>query len=347
MARDRWLGRKRNPPLTADEAGQLAMVQIILVGLGAGAAAALLFASIASGSVLAIVLFYLAPLPILIAGLGWSHWAGLLAGFAAAASLGLVIGLYFFIAFLIAVALPAWWLAYLSLLARPVGANGSMTLEWYPVGRLVLWAAVIAAVLVIVAVPNFGTDQEAFQAALRSAFERAFRLQTQAPVDAPRPPLPPDTERLINILVKALPPAAAVVATLVSVFNLWFAGRIVRLSGRLRRPWPDLSTLTLPSVTPGLLAVAIAGMFLPDLAGILFGIAAASLLMAYAILGFAVLHSITRGIDYRVLALASAYAAVVVLGWPVLAVSLLGLADSAFNIRARVAKRRAPPSART
>ena len=55
------------------------MMQIVLIGLGAGAAAALLFASVVSGSLAAIFLFYLAPLPILIAALGWSHWAGLIA----------------------------------------------------------------------------------------------------------------------------------------------------------------------------------------------------------------------------------------------------------------------------
>ncbi len=53
------------------------MMQIVLIGLGAGAASALLFASVASGSLLSLLLFYLAPLPILIAALGWSHWAGL------------------------------------------------------------------------------------------------------------------------------------------------------------------------------------------------------------------------------------------------------------------------------
>ena len=41
---DGWDGR--DPSLTADEAGQLEMMQIVLVGLGAGAAAALLFASV-------------------------------------------------------------------------------------------------------------------------------------------------------------------------------------------------------------------------------------------------------------------------------------------------------------
>ena len=39
------------------------MVQIVLVGLGAGAAAALLFASVIPGSMAAVMLFYLARRP--------------------------------------------------------------------------------------------------------------------------------------------------------------------------------------------------------------------------------------------------------------------------------------------
>ena len=67
--------------------------------------------------------------------------------------------------------------------------------------------------------------------------------------------------------------------------------------------------------------------------------------MAYAILGFAVLHAITRGIGGRAFVLGGAYAAVIVFGWPVLAMALLGLADTAFDIRGRVAGSGAgPPS---
>ena len=55
------------------------MTQILLAGLGAAIAAALLFASVASRVLLSIFLFYLAPLPIMIVALGWSHWAGLMA----------------------------------------------------------------------------------------------------------------------------------------------------------------------------------------------------------------------------------------------------------------------------
>ena len=83
------------------------MMRIGLIGIGAGAAAALLFASVASGTLLSIPLFYLAPLPILIAALGWSHWAALLAAAAAAIGLAAVFGAVFFFAFLAGAGVPA------------------------------------------------------------------------------------------------------------------------------------------------------------------------------------------------------------------------------------------------
>jgi len=303
------------------------MMQIILVGLGAGAAAALLFASVVSGSIAAIFLFYLAPLPILIAALGWSHVAGLIAAASATAAIMALSGT-FFIAVPV-IAFGAWWLGYLALLARPA-TNGGGAFEWYPAGRLVLWAAVIGTLIIVAAVPNFGTDQQTLQAALRKTYERILHDQS-----------------LIDLLVVAVPPAAAVFSTIINVFNLWLAARVVKISGRLKRPWPDLAALTLPASTPGFLAAAVAGSFLPDLVGVIAGAFAASLLMVFAMLGFAVLHAITRGISGRALVLAAVYAAAVVLGWPVLAMSILGLAEAAFNIRGRVARRRGPPSLRT
>jgi hypothetical protein len=151
----------------------------------------------------------------------------------------------------------------------------------------------------------------------------------------------------IDLLVIAVPPAAAVFSTITNLFNLWLAARIVKVSCRLTRPWPELSAFTLPPATSGFLAIAIGASFLPDLLGILSGACAASLLMVFAILGFAVLHSVTRGMRSRTVVLTGAYGAAVVLGWPLLLSSIVGLAETMFNIRVRIARKRGPPSLRT
>ena len=326
------------------------MMQFGLIGIGAGAAAALLFASVTSGSWLSILLFYLAPLPIMIAGLGWSHWAALIAALTGALALGLVFGTVFFFAFLAGAGIPAWWLGYLAMLARPAAGgttNGGSpaALEWYPPGRLVVWAAVLAALIVVVAIPNFGTDEDSFRAGLRSALARMLRVETGAPADA-RLSVPgvKDAERLIDFMATLIPVAAAVLATITATFNLWLSARIVKFSGLLKRPWPQLSAMTFPPLVAAALAIAMALSFLGGLLGIVAGVLSASLLMAYGVLGFAVLHTITQGVNSRGFLLGGAYAAVIVFGWPVLAFCLLGLIEIAFNIRARFAQKRGPPA---
>src|SRR5262245_28002858 len=98
-------------------------MQILLIGISAGAAAALLFASLASCTAISIILVYLSPLPILIAGMGWNHFAGFAAIASGALSLGFIFNGYFAAAFLVGVGLPSWWLGYLALLARPAATE--------------------------------------------------------------------------------------------------------------------------------------------------------------------------------------------------------------------------------
>src|SRR5258707_6209380 len=111
------------------------MTQIVLIGVGAGTAAALLFGSVTSGIGFSVILFYLAALPIMIVAAGWSHWAGLTAAVAAAAMLGGVFGILFFAIFLASVGAPAWWLGYLALLGRPVANRGAPPMALYPSRR--------------------------------------------------------------------------------------------------------------------------------------------------------------------------------------------------------------------
>lgn len=323
-------------------------VQTILFGIVAGAASALLFASIASGSPLAILLFYLSSLPIMVAAVGWGHVAGLIAAFVAAFGLAAGFGGLFFLTFLVGVGFPAWWLGYLTLLGRPSGSDPADGIEWYPVGHLVVWAALLGALVVSGTIATFGTDAETFRAALKKLFENILRAQLNQPQGRPLTlPNVSDTDRLLEFFVIAVPAIGAILSTVINLVNLWLASLIVSVSGGLKRPWPRLSAMTFPSYAPGLLAAAVAATFVPGMIGIVAGVLAASLLIAFAVLGLAVLHSITTGVNGRRLILFGVYFVVGLFGWPVLAAALIGLAESSVGIRARFAGRLKPPAAPT
>lgn len=313
------------------------MKQIFLIGLGAGAATALLVASVKSGALVSLVLFQLAALPILIAALGWSHWAGLVAAAFAAAILATILSPSVFFSFLVGIGLPAWWLGYLALLARPASGTPDR-MEWYPVGRLVIWAAILGAGAVIAAIANFGLDDESFRSGLSNQFERALRRQAGLSPDEPlKIPGVENPAVFIALLVAIVPIFGAMFATLTSFINLYLAARIVNISGLLKRPWPSLPNMQFPSFVPALFAAAIAGTFLSGLVGTIAIIIAVSLSMAYGALGFAVLHVITGGMNARPFLLTTAYVASFIIGWPILLAILLGLADAIFNFRGRVA----------
>jgi hypothetical protein len=244
-------------------------------------------------------------------------------------------GEYFFLAFLLGIGLPAWWLGYLALLARP-DATGA--LEWYPVGHLVFWTALISSVVVIAGILTLGTDEQSFRASLRSGVERALSADSLS-----RSLSTEQTDWLTNVMVAAMPMAVAVLSTITSVINLGLAARIVSLSGRLRRPWPELSAIRFPAYAPAVTGLAVAGSFVTGMLGVSSSVLMSSLLVAYAMLGLAVLHSITRGFGARPFVLGSAYAATVLLVWPAIALTLLGLADTAFDLRGQIARRRGPP----
>ncbi|MFN5671108.1 MAG: hypothetical protein ACK47P_28195, partial [Bradyrhizobium sp.] len=92
------------------------MIAILIVALAAGAASALMFASISSGALISILLFYLSPLPIMVAAFGWGPLAAAIGGVGAASVLGAIFGLPYSIAFAMMVAVPGWWLGHLALL---------------------------------------------------------------------------------------------------------------------------------------------------------------------------------------------------------------------------------------
>ena len=304
------------------------MIAIILIGLAAGCASALMFASIISGALISLLLFYLAPLPLMVAALGWGPIAATIGGIVAATGLGAIFGLPYCIAFVITVALPAWWLGHLALLGRPLPATApeggsapaAVQLEWYPIGRILLWIAGFAALTTIAAMLTLGTDAETITNSLRRGLLRILGARDAASAG--------DIERWVAALAVIAPAAATIVAMMTLTLNLWLAGKITATSGRLHRPWPDLKSAELP---------------LGGLAAMFAQITTTALMMAYGLTGFAVLHTLTLALKSRVFWLCCTYAIVVAFGWPVLAMIVLGLADAVFGIRQRYLRGKPPP----
>jgi hypothetical protein len=319
------------------------MIATILIGLAAGCASALMFASIISGALISLLLFYLAPLPLMVAALGWGPIAATIGGIVAASGLGAIFGLPYCIAFAITVAVPAWWLGHLSLLGRSLpdaaAGNGSAPaapqLEWYPVGRILLWIAGFAALATMAAMLTLGTDAETITNSLRRGLSRILGARDAASSG--------DIERWVAALAIIAPAAATIVAMMTLTLNLWLAGKITATSGRLHRPWPDLKSAELPPMTLVALSVALAFCFVGGLVAMFAQIATAALMMAYAVIGFSVLHTVTLALKSRLFWLCCAYAVVVTFGWPVLAMIALGLADAVFSIRQRYLRGKPPP----
>ena len=311
------------------------MVAIIVIALAAGAASALMFASIISGALISLVLCYLAPLPLMVAALAWGPLSAFLGGIAAAAGLGLTFSPSYGIAYALTVALPAWWLGYLALLGRPAAGNVDGELEWYPVGRLLLWMVGFAALTTAAALLTLGSDAASITTVLRRGLLRMFGPDMA--------PLSEESEHWVDALVALAPAAGAAVTLMTLALNLFLSARITATSGRLRRPWPDLRMVMLPPMTLTVLCVSIAFCFVGGLLSMLAEIVTSALTMAYAFTGFAVLHTLTLGLRSRAFWLATTYALVIVFSWPVLAIAALGLADAAFGIRQRFLRTRPPP----
>jgi hypothetical protein len=321
-------------------AGQL-MIVIVLIGLVAGCASALMFASTMSGVPMSLLLSLLAPLPLMVAALGWGPLGATIGGIAAASGFGIIFGLRYCIAFAIAVALPAWWLGHLALLGRPLTntapGNGSAPatpqLEWYPLGRILLWIAGFAMLSSTTSLA-FGKGTDAITAALRSALLQAFPAREGISAG--------EIEQLVDAMMTILRGLSAMFVGMTLTLNLWLAAKISAVSGLLLRPWPDVTSTVLPPMTLVALSVALAFCFVGGIPGVLAQIVAAALMMAYALVGLAVLHTVTRTSKSRLVWLTCAYGMLLLLPWIILLIAL-GLADTVFGIRQRYLRGKPPP----
>jgi len=319
-----------------------------LAGAGLGLVAAVVFASATTGPFFVrFLLLFITSLPIALAGLGWGWRSAAMAGAVGTAIVLLFSSPAVAVAFAATQAAPMVVLTYLAMLARPLSDGSDAAsdeepgVEWYPVGRLVIWSAVMAGLMAIGSLLLLGGDLEELRKALADFIKTAV-----ASSGLPRPEGQSDLSEveltaLSEIALSILPAASALSWMGSLLFNLWLAGRVTLASGQLGRPWPDLAALTYPPATPLAFGLMLLATMLDGYPGLAASAFAGGLFAAYLLLGLAILHYTTRGKSWRPFALWGLYGALLIVNiWIAIVVAMLGLSEAVLHLRARSA---APP----
>lgn len=278
------------------------MSKQFLVGAAAGIIGVVALLSATTGPAPVQFLFFvLAPLPVFMAGLALGWMAAATAAITAFIIITVLVGPTAGILAAGSQFGPAVLLSYLALLNREAtGPDGSVTLQWYPVGRLLMWCAVIGTILTMALLLVLGRDgtelQENLQRILRETIEQA--VSQQAPKDGTVPQQ--HLDQMVELAMALLPVAAGMLMTLIQVVVFYVAARIVMASGYLSRPWPDIAALTFPQGTPLALAGSILlSAVLTGYAGMAASAAAGAFYAIYVLLGLAIVIYVTRGSPWR------------------------------------------------
>jgi hypothetical protein len=325
------------------------MMQRFGMAIGAGLAAALLFAVMAKGTLLAMALAYLAPLPIVIATLGWGLDMGALAATIASVAAAILVDPLSGGLFAASIALPAWLLSFIAVLPRerlyPIAAAAGDK-SWFPVGGIVAVAALIGALLGAGELASLALASGGYENGVEAGAAEITPALTEMLDGVMTLPGGATVEQVAALIVRLSPAALAATTCLMLCANLYAGARAVQLSQRLKRPWPNVpEALVLPPVLGiGLIACLGLALALAGSAGHVAWIGVGAVGCVYVMQGLAVVHSLSRGLPARIpmlIALYFVFWAASLLSLPALA--LLGLVESFLSLRARRAAANAKP----
>jgi len=306
----------------------------LAAAIASGLVAALLYLSVLTGSLGALILVYLVQLPLFAAGLSLGAKAVLIAGGTATLVTAAVGGVLSGVLFFLAEALPPMLLVYQALRSR---TDGTGAVAWYPSGRLVLWLCGIGAAILLGAALFLTGTADGF----RGTVHGFLAGQLDALLGTARTATAAGQKSQAEAMAEALTaffPAMAVGSWLImtTVNGILAQGALARF-GLNRRPAPDMAALTLPRWTAGVLAASLLiALVASGDTGYLGANLAPVLALAYVFAGLAVMHAVLRRQAGRILILVPAYLALL-LGWPVLLVAACGMIDQWFGLRQRFA----------
>ena len=271
------------------------------------------------------LLVYFAQLPVLFAGLTLGLTGSGIAVIGAIVMIGMMVGMAAALGYALLHALPALFTVRQALLRRD---DGGQT-EWFPIGLLLTQLTVLAGIGVVLAFALLGGEP----GGLPGFIEQHLRegLTELGLLDEGEPSPSPDLARLAAVI-----PGFTASSTLLMVMvNFMLAQLLAVRVGWARRPTPEFDRLELPGwLWPGI-AVAALLVLLGGVIGDLGWSLLIVLVVPYLFLGLALIHVLVRRWPRPGLALGAIYGAMILLGWPILLVLLLGFVEDWAHLRRR------------
>lgn len=311
----------------------------LLIGFGAGLVSALLlFAGYLFASPLVVLLMYLSPLPLAVAGLSFGLPA-VLAGIAGTVVVGLQVSFGLTIGHLLAVGLPVAVLIRQGLLARsaeeagPDATDVADGRQWYPLGQLVVWLGGLAMVL-FAAVMVATADEPG---GLVGFLEERLLLLLEHFGTRMGAGLSGGTQAETAARMARLMPAIGTVTWMVVMaLNFALAQGLARRFGWNLRPSPRFDDLVLPRWLGLVLGAAAVAAFSPGDFGLVAGVVFAVTFGAYLVQGLSVLHKAARLTPVPGLVMTGVFMAIGLFGVPAVLVAGLGLVEDWFRLRRKI-----------
>ena len=317
------------------------MGQAVFIAIMAGFASALLSGMLMPGSMSFALLFFVAPLPLFIAGFGWHSLVAALGGLVGALLIDLTVGDRGAIAFTFLLTLPAFGVAAAAERlfggdVRDPGRDGIAT------GQIGVTLVIYVALVVVASAIWVEPDYAAFSARLREFVTIGLRQMA-----APGSVLHSDAaslNRLVELMTAIMLPVSGLVIIAALVISAATGAVIADRATRMMYPRPRLSEFRLPGGTLFLFAVALILGIVPRIMEIevgYLGVFAEMVAMGLGLLlmlqGLAVFHVRTMGKPSRGFLLSATWAAILVFGLPGLLFVGAGIVDHLLDLRRRKA----------
>lgn len=298
------------------------MTRNVIIALGAGAASALVFLGTNVENLGALILGYLASMPLFLVGLSLGTTAGMVAAFAGVAATLVTAGLAFAAVYAVLSAAPTAFVIRQSMLSR---ADADGNVEWYPAGSLISWLCGMGAAAFAAAAMAMSGEAGGLEGWIRDSLNAVLSQI-----------IPDDPADIVAVFAPNLPAIMVASWVLMMTVNGSLAQGLLVRFGRNARPSPDMAKLELPGWV--LYAVVVASVLaLIGSGNIAF--VGRNLLMILALpfffQGLAVIHAMARRTKAATFALVITYMLLLFVFWSAMVVVALGLVEQVAHLRQR------------